>query len=97
MKQFENTFTDMDDILEKRGFTLYEGDEPCYIARMFPGMYVVITGDLEIVEIWDCTNTQVDDENFARIMTGDYEYGYAELRNNSNVVERDLAWALGFN
>lgn len=97
MKQFENTFTDMDDILEKRGFTLYEGDEPCYISRMFPGMYVVITGDLEIVEIWDCTNTQVDDENFARIMTGDYEHGYAELRDNSNVVERDLAWALGFN
>lgn len=101
MKQFENTFTDMDDILEKRGFTLYEGDEPCYIARMFPGMYVVITSDLEIVEIWDCTgfNTQVQefDEYFADVMTGSDTYEYAELRDNSKVVKRDLAWALGFN
>ena len=97
MKQFANTFTNMDDILEDRGFTLYDGYEPCYIARMRPGMYVVITNDLETVEIWNCTDTQVDDDNFVRIMTGDSEHEYAELRDNSNVSEKDLAWALGFN
>lgn len=100
MKQFDNAFTPMDEILGKRGFTLYNGDEPCYIARMFPSMYVVITGDLENVEIWDCTgfNTQVRefDEYFADVMTGSDAYKYAELRDNSKVVERDLAWALGF-
>lgn len=96
MKQFDNAFTPMNEILEKRGFTLYDGFNPCYIAKMSSCVYVIITSDLETVEIWDCTDNNIDDDRFVKIMTDCEEYEFEELRDNSKVVKRDLAWALGF-
>ena len=95
MKNFVNEFKSMGKALEERGFTLYDGDEPCFIAKYAKNAYVVIASDFESAQIW-FVNREITDDEFAHIMTANCKE-YDLLWKNSTIFSHPLTWAVGYN
>lgn len=95
MKQFANTFRPIDEILAERGFTLYGDENRNYVAKISDGVYVVISGDLELTEIWSVNHEMTDDEFISAIAGNDWDL-YDDLRDCAEIIIKDFAWALGF-
>ncbi len=68
MNNFVNEFKPIQNALESRGFTLYNGDEPCFIAKYAKNAYVVIASDFEFAQIW-YVNREITDDEFVYIVT----------------------------
>lgn len=95
MKQFANTFRPIDEILVERGFTLYGDENRNYIAKISDGVYVVISGDLELTEIWNVNPEMTDGEFISAVAGNDWDL-YDDLRDGADIETKDFAWALGF-
>lgn len=95
MKNFVNEFKPIQDALESRGFTLYDGDEPCFIAKYAKNAYVVIASDFEFAQIW-FVNREITDDEFVYIMTKNCKE-YDLLWKNSILFSHPLTWAFGYN
>ena len=79
--------------LEKRGFTYYDGQEPCYIAKVRKNTYAVVDMNYE-AQMWT-VNEDITDDEFIRQMTGS-ESDFDDLCDKSRYQEMPLFWALGF-
>ncbi len=95
MNNFVNEFKPIQDALESRGFTLYDGDEPCFIAKYAKNAYVVIASDFEFAQIW-YVNREITDDEFVKIVTGKDDAAFDKLYCDTYIVTVSLAWALGF-
>ena len=95
MKQFANTFRQIDEILAERGFTLYGDENRNYVAKISDGVYVVISGDLEQTEIWNVNPEMTDDEFISAVSGNDWDL-YDDLRDDAEIEVKDFAWAIGF-
>ena len=96
MKQFANTFRPIDEILTERGFTLYGDENRNYVTKISDGVYVVISGDLELTEIWNVNPEMTDDEFTSAVAGNDWDM-YDDLRDAAEIEVKDFAWAIGFN
>ena len=94
MKNFVNEFKPIQDALESRGFTLYDGDGPCFIAKYAKNAYVVIASDFESAQIW-YVHREITDDEFVYIMTKSCKE-YDLLCKDSTLFSHPLTWAVGY-
>ena len=99
MKQFDENFKSIWEVLKERGFTEYhnhneEEDNWVAIAKTSDGKYIVVDEDLECT-IWDVmSGYSIEDEDFANVMIGAVGR-YEDLRRYCTITDVGILYALG--
>jgi len=95
MRNFINEFKPIQDAFESRGFTLYGGDDPCFIAKYADNAYVVIPSDFSSALVFT-VHREITDDEFIYIMVTDIGAEYDVFCKECTIEGHPLTWAVGY-